>query len=107
MLTPLYTNEQFAQALASPRPVLIIWGMTGCGACQETKPVVRRYSMSHQDVDAYEVNVNQLPMLADAHRISATPTLMLFMGGKRAARRTGSLTEQQLERWVDKVRGGE
>jgi thioredoxin-like negative regulator of GroEL len=103
MLTPLYTPDQFAQALTSPRPVILLWGMPGCGACQETKPVVRRYAARHTEVDAYEINVNALEELADRHHIQATPTLMVYLKGQRLARRTGALTEEQFERWMAKT----
>jgi len=107
MFTPIFTEEQFAAALASPRPVVIIWGQPGCPACQDTKPVVRRFATHHQDVDCYEVNVNMLEQLANQQRIQATPTLMIFRRGSRLARRTGELSEEQLERWVVKAVDGD
>lgn len=106
MLTPIYSEQQFAAALATPHPVILLWGMPGCGACQETKPAVRRYSARHPEVIAYEINVNALENLADQHHIQATPTLMVYLKGQRLARRTGALTEEQLERWVNKAVGG-
>lgn len=107
MLTPIFTDEQFRLALSAPRPVLLLWGQPGCGACQETKPVVRRYATRHLDIIAYEINVNMLEQLADQNHIKDTPTLMIYINGSRVARRTGALSEEQLERWVAKSVDGQ
>lgn len=103
MLTPIFTEEQLAAALSSPQPVLLFWAQPGCGHCMETKPVVRRFAMRHSvDVAVFEINVNMLEDAARTHRINGTPTCMVFVRGQRVARKTGALTEEQLERWVAK-----
>ena len=101
MFQVIFNPAQFEQALARGGVMLTFWGMPGCGACQETKPVVRRFAIK-SGINAYELNVNALGELADQHRIQATPTLILFFGGKKVARRTGSLSEEALAKWVEK-----
>ena len=84
--------------LKSDRPVLVDFMASWCPPCKMMQPVVDRLAAKVADwADVYSVNIDRNAALAARYEISGVPTFVAWAGGQIAGRRTGALTEGQLQ----------
>ena len=48
-----------------------------------------------------KVDIDEDSMLANEYKITSVPTLIIFENGKEVKRRSGFMSEQELEEWVN------
>ena len=74
-------------------PVLVDFWASWCPPCRAMNPVVEALA---QDFKVCKVNVDTNPELASHYGVSSIPALLIFQGGKVAARHVGVTPEATL-----------
>jgi thiol-disulfide isomerase/thioredoxin len=66
------------------RPVMLVFTASWCGPCREQKPLVARIEAAGVDVRLYDVDEN--PAIARQYDITATPTYIFYLCGRKPLR---------------------
>lgn len=76
----------------SPAPVLVDFWAAWCGPCRTVAPELEKIASERTGrVIVAKVDTEALPDVAARFRIQSIPTMILFRGGKEAARLSGAL----------------
>lgn len=74
---------------------------TWCGPCKMLAPVLEEIAMDNKDVKILKVDIDQAEMLANEYKIYAVPTLIMFKNKKAIEVKTGYMTYDDLQNWID------
>ena len=94
--TPITTAEFEAQVLKSDVPVLVDFWATWCGPCKMLSPIVAQIAAEANGFKVYSVDVDEEPDLAQDYDVVSIPTLIVFKGGKEAARTVGFTQKEKI-----------
>ena len=89
-----------AEVLKSEVPVLVDFWATWCGPCRMLGPVIGRIAEERTDIKVGKVNVDDEPQLAMQYGIEAIPTLIVFKGGRIAAKSMGYRPQSEIEKML-------
>lgn len=94
----VFTNANFQkEVLESPIPVIVDFWAPWCRPCQMLGPIIEQISVEQEGkVKVGKVNVDEEGALANAHRISSIPTVMVFKNGKTTGQVVGLLRKEDL-----------
>lgn len=83
-------------------PVLVDFWAEWCGPCKMMAPQLHQAAEEGTgQFVAAKVNTDQLPDLAARFQITGIPTLILFKGGRIAARQSGAMPAAMIKRFVE------
>lgn len=103
MPVPVISEQNFEQeVLRSELPVLIDFYADWCGPCKTVSPEVE--ALSHElegKAKFVKINIDQSKRLAQAMRIQAVPTLMVFYRGRPVAAEQGAIRKARMRDMLD------
>lgn len=94
------------KVLKSDLPVLVDFYSDSCVACKKLSPALSEAEEVLGDkFRFYKVNTNFEGDLIKQYEILSRPTLVVFLSGKEAERRTGALKARELIQWLEAFQG--
>ncbi len=94
----------FAPACAlavEPRGMVLDFGATWCGPCQQVAPVVAK--LEREGLPIRTVDIDQQKALADRYHIDSVPTFVLIVDGKEVTRRSGAMSEGDIRQMIARI----
>jgi thioredoxin len=86
----------------NPQPVLLDFGATWCGPCQQLAPVVDSLATSYKGkMVVGQVDIDASPKLAQEFRIEGVPTLVVLVNGVEIDRSEGLVGRSDVARMMD------
>ncbi|HEX3865461.1 MAG TPA: thioredoxin [Gemmatimonadaceae bacterium] len=98
-------DETFARTIAeSDVPVLVDFYADWCGPCKMMAPFVDEIAREKQGtVLVAKLDTDHAQQTASSFNIRGIPTVIVFKGGKEAARQTGAVPKPGLEALLTRV----
>ncbi|MCJ7856348.1 thioredoxin family protein [Lachnospiraceae bacterium NSJ-143] len=95
------TNTNFNSLINSGKPVLVEFSAPWCVYCRRLAPAVERTSEKMSDkITVAQVNIDDVPELAEKYGIDTIPALMLFKNGSHGEKLVGPPSQNAVEDWV-------
>jgi thioredoxin 1 len=100
-------SDTFRQEVLEARePVLVDFWATWCGPCRMLAPTIEKLSEQYAGrAKVVKVDVDQAPDLAAQYGVRSIPTVVLFHGGREAARWVGVQPPATYTQALDKLLG--
>jgi len=92
------TEEEFKQALASGKPVLVDFGANSCLPCRQLRPVLKEIATEYAEkARILVIDVYKYQNLAKEYRVLMLPTLVFFdPKGKEIFRNVGLMEKEKI-----------
>ncbi len=82
-------------------PVLVDVFTPTCLPCRQMMPIIDKFAKdNHDTVKVMSLDASKYDKLASELRISAVPTLLLFLNGMEVGRKTGFQSEAKINSWI-------
>ncbi|UCC47375.1 MAG: thioredoxin [Gemmatimonadota bacterium] len=94
------TDDDFQQVIKGAEvPVMVDFYADWCAPCKVMAPVLDEFAHAHiGEVLVAKLNTDMNPRVAQQYGIRGIPTMIVFKNGEEAARRTGAVPREDLEK---------
>jgi len=91
-----------AEVVRSDVPVLVEYWAAWCGPCRLLAPVIEQIAAERPgSLKVGKVNVDEEPQLQSLAGVQGIPTVVVYRGGRPAARSVGAMPKHALEAALD------
>lgn len=106
MSQAVFSDTFDSEVLKADQPVLVDFWAVWCGPCRMLAPTVDKLAEQYSGkVKVVKLDVDQAPDIAQQYGVQAIPTVMVFQGGREAARWVGVQSLPAYARELDKLVG--
>ena len=103
-MAKIATNSNFAEILASDKPVMVDFWAVWCGPCRMLSPIVDEIAEEMADkVSVAKCNVDEADEVAMNFGIRSIPTLIFFKGGQQVDKLVGALPKAELVKKINSL----
>ncbi len=96
------TDSNFAEMLASGKPLVVDFWAEWCGPCRAITPIITELAAEYGDkVNIGKCNVDENSDLPVKFGIRSIPTIIFFKGGALADKHIGVTTKETLKNKID------
>ncbi|MEO8711984.1 MAG: thioredoxin [Parafilimonas sp.] len=89
--------ESFNELIQSEQPVLVDFYATWCGPCKAMEPIVKEVAKaSSGKARVVKVDIDKRAQLAQAYKVQAVPTFMIFKKGNVLWRHPGMIDKNTM-----------
>ncbi len=89
--------ETFTDIIRSGKPVLVDFYADWCGPCKAMNPVIKEVAQATEGkARVIKVDIDKSAKAAEAYRVSAVPTFILFKNGNIVWRHSGMIDKNTL-----------
>lgn len=74
--------DNFAEVIATEKPVLLDFYADWCGPCRMVGPIVAEIAEEHPEIAVGKVNVDENPDLARKFNVTSIPLLVVLKNGE-------------------------
>jgi thioredoxin 1 len=79
----IQTDDEFKQIIGGTLPVIVDFYATWCGPCKMISPKFKQFSEVYKNVIFVQIDVDELPNLAEECEVRAMPTFHVYLNGKK------------------------
>ena len=99
------TDESFdAEVLSHQGPVLVDFYTPTCGPCKMLAPTLEQVCETRSGrLKVVKIDASENLQSGVRFRLQVVPTLLLFRDGQTIGMRTGLLSRQQIDQWIETV----
>ena len=95
-------GTQFENEARKSAAALVDFSATWCGPCRMLAPVLEDLSEKMAGkLDFFNVDVDEVPELAQEFGVSSIPCLVLLKGGKAVSQSVGFRPADQIKAWIE------
>ena len=98
----ILNSENFDITLMNDEYSLVDFYASWCMPCKMLKPILEETSTKFENVNFYQLDIEESEEIAKRFRIFSVPTLLLFKKGEKIDTSIGLITAEELENFVKK-----
>lgn len=97
----------FDELINSENLTVVDFSATWCMPCRMLKPILERVTEVFDDVDFFEIDIDENAEIAKRYRIFSVPTLVCFKSGKKIDSLVGLNSFDEIVEFIDNANNAE